>query len=383
MPTCLASGTKTCFHYKGNITPPADYDKWKDFIHAFTAHLVERYGLEEVKQWFFEVWNEPNLPFFFDGTQEDYFKLYQASAEAIKSVNQELKVGGPSTSINAWVPETIEFCKKNNVPLDFVSTHHYPTDDPLWRSGIDVETFFKTGMYKNHVDIKRGTLTEMCTRTKEEAQGLPLYYTEWNVSANTNHEIHDTEYAAAMVAKTLADNDGLVEAYSFWTFTDIFEESSQLCGFFHGGFGLQTVAGVEKPAYRLFEIMHGLGDTRIAISGDTADSTVEALAVKGENELKVLVYNHNLEKMPIEPQEVTISLEGIDHIKSMRCCRIDAKHGNAYTKWLEVGKPDYPKHEVIEQLKEASKLLYEDVVVADQVSVIVPEYGVYLLEISL
>ena len=137
MPEAFASGTQTCFHYKGNVTPPADYNQWGDFIRQFGEHLIARYGREEVSQWFFEVWNEPNLNFFFSGTRDEYFKLYQTTALALKSVDSCFRVGGPATSVNAWIPPFRAFCEQENVPLDFISTHHYPSDDPLSTFGMN------------------------------------------------------------------------------------------------------------------------------------------------------------------------------------------------------------------------------------------------------
>src|SRR5580698_8075251 len=126
MPEALASGDKTVFHYRGNITPPADYDAWATLVGKLVAHWVERYGLPEVRSWFFEVWNEPNLHFFWSGSQSDYFTLYRHSAQAIKAIDAGLRVGGPATAVNAWIPEFLEFCAQGAVPVDFISTHHYP-----------------------------------------------------------------------------------------------------------------------------------------------------------------------------------------------------------------------------------------------------------------
>jgi xylan 1,4-beta-xylosidase len=128
MPATLASGDTTVFRYEAKVTPPKDYDQWAILIGKLTAHCVERYGVKEVREWFFEVWNEPNLEEFWTGTQQDYFRLYRVTAEAIKSVDPLLKVGGPASAKNAWIPEFVDFCKHNKVPVDFISTHHYPTD---------------------------------------------------------------------------------------------------------------------------------------------------------------------------------------------------------------------------------------------------------------
>ena len=93
MPSALASGSQTVFHYLGNITPPKDYNEWGALIGALAEHLVRRYGTEEVRKWFFEVWNEPNLKdFFWSGTMEEYFQLYKSAALAIKKVDSKLAV---------------------------------------------------------------------------------------------------------------------------------------------------------------------------------------------------------------------------------------------------------------------------------------------------
>ena len=129
MPNALASGTETIFWWKGNVTPPKDYEKWENLIRNLTQHFTDRYGAEEVKDWYFEVWNEPNLtPWFWTGTMEDYFKLYQHSAIAVKSVNKEYRIGGPATAGAAWEVELIDFCQNNDLPVDFISTHAYGVD---------------------------------------------------------------------------------------------------------------------------------------------------------------------------------------------------------------------------------------------------------------
>src|SRR5262249_5497607 len=139
MPTALASGGHTVFSYRGNVTPPADHRAWGELIGRLTRHWVQRYGLEEVRRWPFEVWNEPNLHSFWSGTQADYFELYRHTAEAIKAVDAGIAVGGPATAANAWVTEFLDFCERERLPADFVSTHHYP-NDPLWTEDQDTES---------------------------------------------------------------------------------------------------------------------------------------------------------------------------------------------------------------------------------------------------
>ena len=133
MPDALASGRKTIFWYRGNVTPPKDMTKWADFIRAFVEHERERYGDAEVRTWYFEVWNEPNLTDgFWTGTQQQYFDFYAATARAIKSVSPDYKVGGPATAGCGWIPEFIHFCDTNHAPVDFISTHTYGVDRVIW-----------------------------------------------------------------------------------------------------------------------------------------------------------------------------------------------------------------------------------------------------------
>ena len=353
MPAALASGAATVFHYKANITPPADYAQWETLIKTLIQHLLERYGLVEVRSWFFEVWNEPNLKFFWAATQEEYFKLYKHAVQAIKSVDGSLRVGGPATSINAWIPDMLEFCRQTDTPIDFVSTHHYPTDDPLWKnSELSMEEFFQ--QFEHEMGkYERGILRKMTGRARAEAGDLPLYYTEWNSSAMLPDPIHDETYSAALVAKTIADNDGLVQGYSFWTFSDLFEENGQFSEPFHGGFGLQTIQGIPKPTYRVFEMLHKLGDKRIRVNGG-ADSTVEMLAVKKDASLTLLVYNHNVLGAEIPAEQVFITLNGAIPSTTGLITRIDEGSANPKQKWIELGQPAYPNHKELAEIEHAS-----------------------------
>ncbi len=339
MPEALASTEKTCFHYKGNISLPKDYKEWEELIGKLTDHLIQRYGAEEVHSWFFEVWNEPNLSFFFEGTQSDYFELYAHTARAIKAVDAKIQVGGPATSNNKWIPEFIAYCESNQVPLDFISTHHYPTDDPLW-SGCPNKEFYD-----------RGVLTEMTRRAKKESGSYPLYYTEWNSSARNPDEVHDIPYTAALAAKTIIDNVGLVEAYSFWTFTDIFEEGGQFPGEFYGGFGMQTVHGIPKPVFRTFEFLHQLGTQQLPVSEE--QETVGMIVTTTEKGICMLAYNHQVPGSEIEEQEVCFRVQNFK-ASGASMTLVDDDHGNARKIYEEWGFPEYVSREEVKKLDQAA-----------------------------
>ncbi|MBN2221264.1 MAG: cellulase family glycosylhydrolase [Vallitaleaceae bacterium] len=380
MPTAIASGDKKVFHCHSNITLPKSDKAWEELIEKLVTHLVERYGVEEVKSWFFEVWNEPNLFFFFDGTKTDYFHLYEITAKVIKKIHPKLRVGGPATSCNAWISDFIQYGKEKEVPIDFVSTHHYPTDDPLWKSGMDIKDFFGSELSKDR-KYDRAVLTKMCKQVKKEAGEYPVYFTEWNTSAMSDDPKHDESYAAAMIAKTLVDNMNLMEAYSFWTFTDIFEESGQQPGEFHGGFGLQTYHGIPKPAYRVFEMFAQIGNEGYTIMCDEESTTVEAIMTSCDSGYRIIVYNHQIPEEPIEGKEVSFDLSPLKGMKEISIRRIDAEHSNPKKKWQELGSPQYPTTKELELIKNASELEVEKLEYEEELSIYVPEHGVVIIDI--
>jgi len=377
MPTPYASGDTTCFHYKGNVTMPKDLNVWSDFIRQFGQHLLDRYGAEEVSQWFFEVWNEPNLKFFFDGTQDDYFQLYKSTATALKSVSPIFRCGGPATSVNAWIPDFINFCHSENVPLDFISTHHYPTDDPLSSFGKNDETKPEYEVNPPKIDLStltpeqiqelvkkfmgnkpknpRDILQKMTEKAKQEAGDYPLYYTEWNGAVN-----YDTNYQSAAVLHTLANNEGLVEGYSYWTVSDIFEELGLVGKVFSNAFGMQNVYGVAKPVYRIFQTLHEAGAQRLTVEGEP-HRTAEVMALSDGNKVTIFAYNHDIEARDIQTETMELCLNG--KLSSLKMAVIDETHTAPYKAWEDMGQPAYPTPAQLDALHTASQLVWEPIAV--------------------
>jgi len=351
MPTILASGGTTVFHYRGNVTPPRDYGAWATLIRTLAAQSVARYGVAEVRTWFFEVWNEPNLPAFWTGTQQDYFTLYRHTAAALKSVDAALTVGGPATADDAWIDEFLDFSEKAGVQADFVSTHHYPTD-AFGKPGDDTEAQLAAS--------ERSVLRDRAARVHGQARGKPVYYTEWNTSSNPRDPMHDEPYAAAVIVKTMLEATGLVDGYSYWTFSDIFEENYFPSIPFQGGFGLLTLQGVAKPSYRAFEVLHHLG-TELVASLTDIHPTVDVWVARdlGAQRLTVVLTNHALPRHPIACEHVRVRLEGAPRPTDAFVQRIDADHANAKAAWLAMGSPTYPSAADVEQLHHASRLIRE------------------------
>lgn len=375
MPAALASGNKTVFHYRANVTPPKSYKEWSSLIKRLVSHLVERYGESEISQWFFEVWNEPNLKDFWSGTKRDYFRLYRYTAEAIKKISASFKVGGPATAKSEWIEDFVDYCERNDVPADFVSTHYYPNDGFERDGNTDVQLF----------KSQRGIMREVAQNTRAHARNRPVYYTEWNTSSNPFDPLHDEPYAAAAIASTIMEANGLVEGYSFWTFSDIVEEYGLPSIPFHGGFGLLTLQGIPKPTYRVFELLHDLGDRQSLVDG--LHETVDCSVVHKESNVTVLLTNHTTPGHSIETEEIHISLKNAREPVAARIRRVDEEHANAKRLWHEVGEPESLSQRDIDRLEEASQLSSEKQPVEFDDGVVflkttLPEHGVAAITID-
>ncbi|MDQ6644066.1 MAG: beta-xylosidase [Chloroflexota bacterium] len=364
MPETLASGSKTVFHYHANVTPPKDYRKWAALINKLITHWVERYGVEEVRRWFFEVWNEPNLDAFWTGTQDDYFRLYRYTVEAVKRVDPALRVGGPVTAKNAWIEDFVAFCDKEDLSADFISTHLYPTD-PFGKVGDDTET----QLAHSNSDV----MTRHAEETKRWANERPVYYTEWSISSNPRGPLHDEPFAAALATKIMMGVSNFVDGYSWWTFSDIFEENYFPSVPFQGGFGLLNLQGIAKPVYRAFELLHHLGNESLMVTG--AGGTVNAWAVRKEASLTLLLTNHAMPRHSISTEEAHIVISNAPKPHAASIQRIDNDHANPKRLWQEMGGPEYPDATQVDLLQSTSQLVkepleygYEDGSISLQVS---------------
>ncbi len=372
MPSALASGKKTAFHYKGNVTPPKDPAAWAEFIRQFIRFLLDRYGELEVESWYFEVWNEPDLSFFWSGRKKGYFELYKTTVQAIKAVNSRLRVGGPATSSNRWIKEFKAYCLSEGLPLDFISSHHYPGDvlghrfdanrlqewiEMIRQSKGEGVGAVSRKLFWNPGDlplIPKGILTQQLKAARKKAGSIPLMYTEWNVSATYGAPVHDTRLAAAFALKTVLDSAGLVEAYSFWCFSDLFEEMLFLTQPFNGGFGLLTVDGIPKPNFWAFKMLSMLGDERYLFHFE--QDGVEAAAFKKDDQLQILLYQQNLVEEDTEKKSIQLVVSGIEGIKRVTVQAIDNEFCNPMRAWEEMGSPSPLKPHEVEQIKAQSCL---------------------------
>lgn len=351
MPEALASRGKTVFHYRANVSPPRDLRQWGELLRKLARHWRDRYGAAEVRSWFFEVWNEPNLSVFGTGRRQDYFDLYRASVRAIKDVDAGFRVGGPATAASAWIGDFASFVDKHKLPADFISTHQYPTD-AFGSPGDDTPTQLAKS--------RRGVMRQKAQDARRGAGGRPIYYTEWNTSSNPRDTLHDDPFAAAYATEIAIGMDDVVDGSSWWTFSDIFAENFMPAQPFEGGFGLLNINGVAKPVYRAFELLHRLGVRRLLVDG--LHDTVSAWFVAGEDgDATLLLANHALPEQRIGREKVRFSLSNAPAPRDAWIERIDTEHANAPLAWRRMGSPPHLRERDVEALQRASELRREPV----------------------
>ncbi|CAH8281473.1 xylan 1,4-beta-xylosidase [Mariniflexile fucanivorans] len=400
LPTPLAAeNSKTQFWWKANITPDeSKYGEWHNLVKAFTQHCVDRYGIDEVLTWYFEVWNEPNLHYgFFDGTKSQYFELYKQSVKAVRSVDNRLKVGGPSSSnfvadgrydgevesrsgdlitftadnINdlewkgAWIEDFLKYCTKEKLPVDFVSTHPYPTDYPFNPT---------TGKGKDFSRNVNSTKTDMewlnSVIKKSAYPNAEIHLTEWNTSPNSRDAMHDFLPPAAYITKVNLDCIGLANSLAFWTFTDIFEEKGGGESIFHGGFGMINYQGLVKPSYHAYRMLHHLGDEKLF-----KNDYLFVSRKSGNGKVIALAYNYpedhynavpaSIKKIDKYEQGATRQLKmELTNLKpgtQFKLETLDKDHGNIYNYWEKMGKPEPPTREQIKVMKQFAENLKTEI----------------------
>ncbi|MFI9639948.1 xylan 1,4-beta-xylosidase [Micromonospora sp. NPDC051925] len=352
MPSGLASGDQTVFWWQGNVTPPRCWSEWADLVRTTVAHLVDRYGLDEVRGWPIEVWNEPNLTDFWQGADRDaYHRLYEVSAHAVKEVDAGLQVGGPAISPGAdeWLKPFADFVTAHDVPVDFVSRHAYT-------SGPAQHVPFGT----HQTLTPASALLEQFAAPRRHLYGtalaeLPVHITEFNSSYRPDNPIHDTAFHAAYLAPVLAAGGDLVDSFSYWTFSDMFEEQGVPTALFHGGFGLLTHRQIKKPTYHLYAFMARLGDEVLARGADHLvtrhpDGRVAVLAwapVDVTGHAPVPDRHPVALSVPVGPPDAT----SVFLLRSS----VSEEAGNAWAAWGEMGRPRSPRPGQLDALREAAE----------------------------
>ncbi len=333
------------FWYKPDVTPPKDWKKWEQLIEQFARHVVARYGLEEVAQWYFEVWNEPNIDFWAGEPKEaTYYELYDRAARALKRVSPRLRVGGPATAQAAWVDRMIAHSVEKGVPLDFVSTHVYGNDLSQDVFGTK-ENIPRTQMVCRAVKKVRDQIAASAR------PNLPLIWSEFNASYKNEPEVTDAAFMGPWMADTIRQCDGLVDILGYWTFSDVFEEQGVVKRPFYGGFGLLAAGSIPKPAFNAFALLHRLGETRL-------DAKSESVLVtrRKDGSLAIAVWNLFLPEEAGTAKTVRLKLSNLPGTHTATVRIVDREHGSPLPAYDKMGRPQFPTRTELEVLRKAAAL---------------------------
>jgi len=356
MPTVLASGDQTVFDWRANVTPPKSYDAWGELVEQTVRHWVDRYGRSRVGTWLFEVWNEPNHPAFFTGDIEAYFRLYESAALAIKRVCANCRVGGPAAAGCEWGPELIEFCHGKGVPIDFVTIHTYGVN-----GAID-----ELGVKQLFTCPEPGPIVDAVCQARSEVEAsampdLPIHITEWGPTFGSRDPYNDNYACAAFILAKIKRTERVADTMSYWTFSDVFDESGPPPRPFHGGFGLLNLQGLRKPAFFAYRFLHQLGDEPLNCTDD------DAWACRSDRGVQVLFWDHtrldqgdtpngefyrrHLPSQLVGDATVTIrNLPAGDYDLAVH--EVGYRHNDVQSDYLDMGSPTWLSREAVERLAE-------------------------------
>lgn len=379
MPGKLASGTQTIFYWKGNTTPPVSYEGWNDMVKALLEHLCARYGRDEVVTWPVEVWNEPNLPGFWEhADMQEYFKLFKNSFYAVKEVDSRFRVGGPAVcggSDEVWIKAFMQFCHDNAIPVDFVTRHHYTTEIP-----DDVGHYGYPELMRAEDGFANLHTTREIIDSFPEYRGLEIHITEFNTSYIPNAPLHDTNQNAAFIAQQLSRLGDDNESYSYWTFGDVFEERGVPFTPFHGGFGLVANGLIPKPTFWTFAFFKRLKEKE----GDCIFKDDNTVVMKyGDGTMRGIAWNMANHRAGYD-RTVTLELPGAEE-GCFRTETVDENCCNPLKVWHDMGEPANPSGEETEILRTAANPLVRSQRAAvvngkTEVSFLLEENGVVYFE---
>lgn len=395
--------------------PPKDYAKWGELVRVVTAHLVERYGKEQVLQWYFEVWNEPDIDYW-HSTPEDYWKLYDYAVAGVRAALPGARVGGPATTsprnpkANTFLKNFLEHVNSGRsaanggpVPLDFISFH--AKGSPRIKEGK-----VTMGIASELNDADKGfALISSFPRFRDlpiilseaDPEGCAACSSKVNPANNYRNGTLYPAYTAAAFKGLfdLQDRDA-VNLISMLSWSFEFEDKD----YFEGFRDLAT-NGVDKPVLNLFRMFGLMSGNRVATSstgeipldnilesGIRQAPDVDAFATRADREAAVLVWNYHDVDGPADPTPTSISVTGIPstvHRVLVSHYRIDETHSNAYTVWKAMGSPQHPDAQQYADLQAAGQLqlltspTWLDVAGGKVVlSTAMPRQGISLLHLS-
>ena len=342
-PNAMKTSDNKIFYWQGNTSHPL-LPAWRDLVVAFIRHLEQRYGQDEVRRWFFEVWNEPNLSGFWEGADQNaYFELYDLTSNTIKAIDSNLRVGGPSTAGVAWVPEFLDHVTQSGGAVDFVTTHTY---------GVDGGFLDENGKEDTKLSPSPDAIVDDVRRVRQQIKAskfpdLPLYFTEWSTSYTPRDLVHDSYISAPYILSKLKASEGLVQGMSYWTYTDLFEEPGPPPTPFHGGFGLLNREGIPKPAYFAYKYLHAVQGNEITLQDSQAFAAVDngnvSAVIWGFQQPQQKVSNRPFYSriVPATPApSLHVSVRNLSSgVYRLEVHRTGFRANDAYSAYLDMGAP--------------------------------------------
>jgi xylan 1,4-beta-xylosidase len=281
----------------------------------------------------------------------------------IKSIDPQLRVGGPSTAGAAWVPELLEFAASRNIPVDFVTTHTY---------GVDGGFLDEKGQDDNRLSTNPDAVIGDVRRVREQISAskfpnLPLYFTEWSASYNPRDPVHDSYISAAYILTKLKGTREYAQGMSYWTFSDLFEEAGPPPTPFHGGFGLMNREGIRKPAWFAYKYLNLLRGREVP----TADA--QTLIATDAGRTAILLWDWDQPKQELSNRpfftkvlptrsrpDADLRFAGIKPGEyKLSVFRTGFRSNDAHTRFLEMGSPSTLTPAQLSELEQLTRDLPE------------------------
>jgi xylan 1,4-beta-xylosidase len=352
IPEGMTSGSTVCWPDKNKTDLPDNMDEWSQFVKDSIQHQIDRYGLEEVKTWYFECWNEPNLRgTFFGGSMEDFFKLWSVTYKAVKSVNNRFRFGGPSTARGEWIPEFIEFTRADGTEPDFIVTHVYNNDsegEPL--SPFDGPAADRV---KDSPNFATGVIRGVRTKLKEVGYEGEVHWNEWGRSWFVYDRLKETALEAAFIVKTMIETSQLADYFGFWCISDIYNQGGYQNSEFQGNYGMLSLHGLRKPAWFAHQVLERLGDAQIEIN--VSGPLNGAVATASAESTEILIYAY-AEKPDDAPVTEPVSLNLPENYRDIKLYRLGADENNVISAWRAMGAPQYPTPSQIKELRDGNTI---------------------------
>lgn len=294
MPQELAKkNSKKIFLGKTIISEPKDINKWDKLVQTFLKHLINKYGINEIKTWLFSVWSEPSTSNFLFGLEDPvFFELYEHTYKDVKNIDKELKFIGPASfsaygKSEGWLKKFLVFAKKKNIIPDFISVHYYDVDLSWIDDPNEKEKYIPNRMYLSPIDNSFDKfIMNIEDLLKELEINRTLLITEWNNTASHFDYLSDTCFKSSYIAKNVLNNMDKVGSFGYWLLSDYHMENVLSNDEFQGGLGLFTINGIKKPSYYAFQLLSKMKGVKV-------DSGINYFVCKDGDKLVIYLYNYN------------------------------------------------------------------------------------------